>query len=114
MEPSNPANSEIHSLGHFCPRWLVSLHRPCAENADAHLRFHSVVAISITRLIYLVGLDIASPDVNWNFASAQIWTCVEMNIAIVSGENRQMSSRKLRLWGSGYRGNEGILFVRDG
>ena len=60
--------------------------------------FHSVVAVSITRLIYLVGLDIASPDVNWNFASAQIWTCVEMNIAIVSGENRQIPIRKLRLW----------------
>lgn len=67
------------------------------------IRFHSVIAVSITRLVYLLALDGASPDVNWNFAGTQIWTCVEMNIAIVSGEWRvpSCSARENRDLASG-------------
>ncbi|MCJ1263967.1 hypothetical protein MMC22_003838 [Lobaria immixta] len=44
-----------------------------------------IIAVSITRLIYLINLDLHSPDVTWNFGVTQIWTCVEMNIAVVCG-----------------------------
>jgi len=39
--------------------------------------------VSITRLIVLVSLDITNPDVTWVFVDPQIWTCVELNIAVV-------------------------------
>ncbi|TAQ83654.1 hypothetical protein B7494_g8028 [Chlorociboria aeruginascens] len=42
----------------------------------------AVIGISITRLISLVGLDWVSPDLTWNGRNPQIWTCLEMNIAI--------------------------------
>jgi hypothetical protein len=44
-----------------------------------------VTAVSITRLIVLVSLDITDPDVTWVFVYPQIWTCVELNIAVVCG-----------------------------
>ncbi|KAH3939755.1 hypothetical protein HBI56_224330 [Parastagonospora nodorum] len=42
-----------------------------------------VTGVSITRLIHLVNLNIADPDVTWVFRYPQIWTCVELNIAVV-------------------------------
>ena len=44
-----------------------------------------VTAVSITRLVVLVNLDITSQDVTWVFRMPQIWTCVELNIAVVCG-----------------------------
>ncbi|PVH94791.1 hypothetical protein DM02DRAFT_538717 [Periconia macrospinosa] len=44
-----------------------------------------VTAVSITRLVFLVSLNIADPDVTWVFIDPQIWTCVELNIAVVCG-----------------------------
>jgi len=46
---------------------------------------HSVTAVSITRLVYLVTLDINDPDVTWVFRMPQIWTCVELNVAVICG-----------------------------
>jgi hypothetical protein len=39
--------------------------------------------VSITRLVVLVSLDITNQDVTWVFIDPQIWTCVELNIAVV-------------------------------
>ena len=47
----------------------------------------SVVIISITRLVYLVRLDLTSQDVTWNFVNVEIWTLLEMGFAIVSGKS---------------------------
>ncbi|KAF2791430.1 hypothetical protein K505DRAFT_309506 [Melanomma pulvis-pyrius CBS 109.77] len=44
-----------------------------------------VTGVSITRLIYLVSLDVTAQDVTWVFRMPQIWTCVELNIAVVCG-----------------------------
>lgn len=84
------------------------------RDAQAHLSF-SVVAVSITRLIYLVHLDETSPDVNWNFAGTQIWTCVEMNIAIVSGEKRipTDSNQKFETLGVGTSTDRGAVRWRQ-
>lgn len=46
---------------------------------------NSVTAVSITRLIFLVSLDVTEPNVTWVFIDPQIWTCVELNIAVVCG-----------------------------
>lgn len=46
----------------------------------------SVTATSITRLVYLMNLDLKSPDFTWNFGVTQIWTCVELHAAIISGK----------------------------
>lgn len=43
-----------------------------------------VTATSITRLVYLMNLDLKSPDFTWNFGVTQIWTCVELHAAIIS------------------------------
>lgn len=45
-----------------------------------------VTATSVVRLVYLLKLDSLSPDVTWNFSKTQIWTCVELHTAIISGE----------------------------
>jgi hypothetical protein len=35
------------------------------------------------RLVFIQGVDLASPDITWNFCNAIIWTNVEGNLAIV-------------------------------
>jgi hypothetical protein len=55
-----------------------------------------VTAVSVTRLVYLVSLDITNPDVTWVFIQPQIWTVTELNIAVVCGCLPQL--RPLMLW----------------
>ncbi len=45
----------------------------------------SVVAISITRLIFLLGVG-RTVDVTWN-TQTLVWTCIETNISIVLGKH---------------------------
>jgi hypothetical protein len=58
---------------------------PTSSRNGAELIENSITAVSITRLIYLVTLDINDPDVTWVFSMAQIWTCVELNVAVLCG-----------------------------
>ena len=58
----------------------------CISIANQRLIVHRVIAISITRLIYFIQLDVTGPDVSWNFVDPGIWTGMELNLAIVSGK----------------------------
>ncbi|KAF4445629.1 integral membrane protein [Fusarium austroafricanum] len=42
-----------------------------------------VTIISIIRLVFILNLDLKSPDVTWNITNTLIWSYVETNIAIV-------------------------------
>ncbi|KAM5528463.1 hypothetical protein FOXYSP1_18944 [Fusarium oxysporum f. sp. phaseoli] len=42
-----------------------------------------VTIISIIRLVFILNLDLKSPDVTWNISNSLIWSSVEVNIAIV-------------------------------
>lgn len=61
--------------------WLTVAHPHC----KTQLNNISVTVVSITRLVYLVTLDINDPDVTWVFRMPQIWTCVELNVAVLCG-----------------------------
>lgn len=37
------------------------------------------------RLKFILGVDLDSPDITWNFNNAIIWTNVEGNTAIICG-----------------------------
>jgi hypothetical protein len=43
-----------------------------------------VTVISIVRLVNILNVDLASPDVTWNFIGAVIWTNTEANCAIIA------------------------------
>ena len=45
----------------------------------------STIAFSITRLVYLVNINTHSRDFTWTLVDDEIWTALEMNIALVSG-----------------------------
>ncbi|KAH6664782.1 hypothetical protein F5X68DRAFT_225559 [Plectosphaerella plurivora] len=42
-----------------------------------------VTIISAVRLVFILRVDLASPDITWNFCDAIIWTNAEGNLAIV-------------------------------
>jgi len=42
-----------------------------------------IIAISVTRLLILLRLNLHSPDVTWEFVHPQIWTCLEINVATI-------------------------------
>lgn len=42
-----------------------------------------VTVISGVRLGFILDVDLASPDITWNFCDAIIWTNAEANLAIV-------------------------------
>jgi len=42
-----------------------------------------VIGISITRIVYVVSLDLHSPDVTWNFVNGQVWSGLELHIGII-------------------------------
>ncbi|KAI9655564.1 MAG: hypothetical protein M1821_005357 [Bathelium mastoideum] len=44
-----------------------------------------VIIISILRLIWVARLDLASPDITWNFIPSETWSSVEPNIAVLCG-----------------------------
>lgn len=46
----------------------------------------SVVGVSVARFTFIINLDLASPDITWNFVNTQIWTGVESHVGIVCGE----------------------------
>ena len=43
--------------------------------------------MSIVRYIYILNLDLASPDITWNFVNVQIWTGLESHANIVCGKS---------------------------
>lgn len=43
--------------------------------------------MSIVRYIYIINLDLASPDITWNFVNVQIWTGLENHVNIVCGKS---------------------------
>ncbi|CRK13331.1 Satratoxin biosynthesis SC1 cluster protein 4 like [Verticillium longisporum] len=43
-----------------------------------------VTVISVVRLVNILDVDLASPDVTWNFVGAVVWTNTEANGAIVA------------------------------
>jgi hypothetical protein len=45
----------------------------------------SVTIVSIVRLRFILGVDLQSPDITWNFIDAIIWSNVECDTAIVCG-----------------------------
>lgn len=55
------------------------------DTADQAAR--SVTIVSAIRLVFVVGLDLHSPDKTWNQAEEMMWTGVEVNIATVCGEH---------------------------
>ncbi|KAL8698796.1 MAG: hypothetical protein Q9224_001689 [Gallowayella concinna] len=42
-----------------------------------------VIGVSIARFTVIINLDLASPDVTWNFVNTQIWTGVESHVGII-------------------------------
>ena len=44
-----------------------------------------MVAVSIARLVFFMKSDPSSPDVFWNLTNSDIFSIVELNIALVSG-----------------------------
>ncbi|KAL8345848.1 hypothetical protein RB601_005756 [Gaeumannomyces tritici] len=42
-----------------------------------------VTIISMVRFNFILNVDLASPDITWNFSNAIIWTNAESNIAVV-------------------------------
>jgi hypothetical protein len=43
-----------------------------------------VTIISVVRLVNILNVDLASPDVTWNFVGAIIWTNTEANCAVIA------------------------------
>lgn len=41
--------------------------------------------VSITRLVFLINSNTMDPDLTWVFVDAQVWTCVELNVAVFCG-----------------------------
>ncbi|KAH7361104.1 hypothetical protein BKA66DRAFT_471340 [Pyrenochaeta sp. MPI-SDFR-AT-0127] len=44
-----------------------------------------VTIVSVVRLIFVLALDITSPDVTWNGSDEMMWTGIEVNVATVCG-----------------------------
>ncbi|KAI9708375.1 MAG: hypothetical protein M1820_004079 [Bogoriella megaspora] len=44
-----------------------------------------VIIISILRLVWVARLNLASPDITWNFVPSETWSAVEPNIAVLCG-----------------------------
>ena len=42
--------------------------------------------MSIVRYIYILNLDLASPDITWNFVNVQIWTGLVSHVNIICGK----------------------------
>ncbi|KAL8654747.1 MAG: hypothetical protein Q9226_003311 [Calogaya cf. arnoldii] len=42
-----------------------------------------VIGVSIARFTFIINLDLASPDITWNFVNVQIWTGVESHVGII-------------------------------
>jgi len=47
---------------------------------------NSVVAIGIVRLTVLLKINAVLPDITWSLWPSQLWTSVELNVAVVSGK----------------------------
>ena len=47
---------------------------------------HSVVGVGIYRLKVLLDINAVLPDITWTFWPSQLWTSVELNVAVISGE----------------------------
>ena len=67
------------------PFLLAFVGQPCEKKSD--LSNDSVVAVSITRLVYILTVDFSSPDVTWNLVNIATWTCIEPHIGIVCGKS---------------------------
>jgi hypothetical protein len=48
----------------------------------------SVVAVGIVRLKVLLDINAVSPDITWSLWPSQLWTAIELNVAVVSGKSR--------------------------
>ncbi len=48
--------------------------------------FNSVVAVGIVRLKVLLDINAVSPDITWSLWPSQLWTAIELNVAVVSGK----------------------------
>ena len=46
----------------------------------------SVVAVGIVRLTVLLNINAVSPDITWSLWPSQLWTAIELNVAVVSGK----------------------------
>jgi hypothetical protein len=63
---------------------IVSL-LPCLQELCL-LNESSIVAVSAARLVFLMRLDLKSPDVTWELGTIQKWTFIESNMGIVAGK----------------------------
>ncbi|KAL3964995.1 hypothetical protein ACCO45_001999 [Purpureocillium lilacinum] len=112
FDPDNPLDpSEYHCgvdihkffLGNAIPNIITDIFimvLPLPYILKLHLRVSQKVAlfgifvvgtfvtiVSAIRLVFVVGLDLHSPDKTWNQAEEMMWTGVEVNIATVCGEH---------------------------
>jgi hypothetical protein len=44
------------------------------------------VAVSIVRFVFFMKSNVQAPDIFWNLTNSDIWSIVELNMALVSGK----------------------------
>lgn len=89
LETKGSTLAEIHPFRHVCSGRIVSqriLVKPDVSD------FNSVVAVGIVRLKVLLDINAVSPDITWSLWPSQLWTAIELNVAVVSGKSRISSS----------------------